>query len=462
MREMFYPKKVAVVGVSLSEDNLARNILRNLLKFKFPGETYAIGAKVGEIYRKPIYTSPLDLPADVDFAAILIPARFVPKTLDDLGRKGVRNALISSGGFGEYSEEGRELGRQVLEVARKWNIRFLGPNCLGISNLDNGLILPFAPMDPAKLLKGPNSIIAQSGGVKMRCMSLFSEEGVGFNKVISIGNKLNVDEVDLLDYLSTDSSTSTILMYLEDIRRGRRLVEVARRCKKPIVLMKANTSPVTADIAKSHTAALASDDSVVDGALRQAGVVRVREIESFIVCAKAFALPPLHGNDIVVISPSGGFAVISADVAGAYGFNLPKLPPQVVANLEKGSRARVIRFTNPVDFGDVYDRGALLYTVETILKDAKVSGMAVTVPTGGGSGGMGFSGPDAEKLLQGIKDISLGVKKPVAAAVFGGQDQLPGMMRAAQFPIFKTINEAVMALAVQRDYYRQREALGLA
>jgi len=458
---MFYPRKVAVVGVSLASDNLARNILRNLLKFKFAGETYAIGAQAGAIYDKPIYTSPLDLPTEVDFAAVLIPARFIPKTLDELGRKGVRRVLISSGGFDEYSDTGVGLGRQVKEIARRHGMRFLGPNCLGITNLDNGLVLPFAPLDPGVLVKGPNSIIAQSGGVKMRCMALFSEEALGFNKIISVGNKLDTDETDLLEYLAGDPATGAIFMYLEDIRRGRELMEVARRCSKPIVVMKANTSPETTDVARSHTAALASDDRVVDGALRQAGIVRVRELESFTTCAKAFALPPCRGNTIVVISPSGGFAVISADVAGGLGFHLPKLEPAVVRELETRSRAHVIRFTNPVDFGDIYDRTAVAYAVQAIIKESQVAGMAVTVPTGGGASGMGFTGPDAEKLLVDIKEMSYRSNKPVAAAVFAGQDQLPAMIKQAGFPIFRTIQEAVHALAISRDYWRGRERLGL-
>jgi acetyltransferase len=457
---MFNPQKVAVVGVSPAPDNLARNILRNLLKFKFAGPVYAIGAQPGEVLGQRIYASALELPTDVDFAAVLIPARFIPKTLDELGRKGVRRVLISSGGFTEYSEAGEDLARQVRDAARRYGIRFLGPNCLGITNLENGLVLPFAPLSPESLVKGPNSIIAQSGGVKMRCMTLFSEEAIGFSKIISVGNKLDTDETDLLEFLADDPATSAIFMYLEDIRRGRALMNVAARCPKPIVIMKANTSPVTADVARSHTAALASDDHVVDGALRQAGVVRVRDLEHFITCAKAFALPPCKGDRIVVISPSGGFAVISADVAGHLGFQLPKLPQPVVQELEARSRAHVIRFTNPVDFGDIYDRSATAYAVQAILKEPGVAGMAVTVPTGGGASGMGFTGADAEQLLLDIKETCLRLNKPVAAAVFAGQEQLPGMTKKSGFPLFRTIQEAVHALAISRDYWRSREVLG--
>ena len=461
MRKLFYPDKVVVVGVSPSPDNLAKNILRNLLKFKFPGEVYAVGNKEGEVYGKRVYASVLDLPADVDMAAILIPARFVPRVLDECGQKGVRRAVISSGGFAEFDEAGRGLQLQLEAVARKRGIRFLGPNCIGITNLHNGLVVPFSPQNPELTVKGSNSVIAQSGGVAMRSGSLFSEAGLGFNKVISIGNKLNIDEVDLLEFLIDDSETRVIFMYLEDIRRGQDLLRVARKSTKPIVVLKSNVNPATADIARSHTAAIAaSDDRVVDGALRQAGVVRVRSLEQFITAAKAFALPRIQGDNIVVISPSGGFAVMSADIAGGLGFRLPRLPEHVVKHLETRSRAGVIKFTNPVDFGDVYDRRATVDVVTELLKLPEVSAMAVTVPTGGGASGMGFTGPDAEKLLMDIRDASFSIGKPVAAAVFAGEDQLPKMIKQARFPLFRTIEEAIQALAIQRDYWRNKEALG--
>ena len=460
MREMFNPKKVAVVGVSPAPDNLARNILRNLYRFGFAGETFAVGPSGGEIYGKPIYLSPLDLPTDVDFAAILIPARFVPQTLDELGQRGVRRALISSGGFDEYSDDGASLGQQVLDVARRHGIRFMGPNCLGITNLENGLVLPFARPDPDAQFKGPNSIIAQSGGVKSLLMSAFSDAKMGYSKVISIGNKLDVDETDLLEFLAEDPATQTIFMYLEDIRRGRDFFQALRRCPKPVVVMKSNTSPESAEVAKSHTAALAGDDAVLNGALRQAGAVRVRQIDDFLMMAKAFSLPPCRGDNLVAISPSGGFAVISSDVARLHGFHLPPIPPEVVTELEERSRAKVIRFTNPIDFGDIYDRSATAYAVEAILKRPEVDAMAVTVPTASG-GAMGFHGPEVERLLMDIRAAAARSAKPVAAAVFAAQDQMPGLIERSGFPIFPSIEEAIRALALQRDYWRNKEALGL-
>ena len=460
MHQMFYPKKVVVVGVSTRPDNMGKNILRNLANFGFQGEVYAVGREAGEIEGKPIYPSPLDLPTPVDFAVLLVPARFIPRALDECGRKGVRRVVISTGGFNEYDRGGEALAREVLAVAERHGIRFIGPNCIGITNLDNGLATPFPVMDHEAAIQGPNSIIAQSGGVKLRLMTLFSQEGLGYNKVASIGNKLDVDEVDLIEFLAGDPSTGVIFAYLEDIRRGRDLVQAIRRSPKPAVIMKANTSPQTADVASSHTAALASDDAVVDGALRQAGAIRVRGLESLITAAKAFALPSCRGDNIVVASPSGGMAVISADIAAASGFRLPALSPRLIEELQRISRAGVVRFTNPIDFGDIHDRKTIIQVILAVLKEPGTDGMALTLPTGSG-GGMGIRLDEAEKLVVQVKEASETAGKPVNVALFGARGEVPQLIKATGYPVFGTIEEAIQGLAIQRDYWRNREALGL-
>ncbi len=411
MRQMFYPERVVVVGVSNRPENMGKNILRNLANFGFQGEVYAVGREAGEIEGKPIYPSPLDLPTEVDFA-------------------------------------------------ERHGIRFLGPNCIGITNLDNGLVTPFPVLDHEAAVNGPNSIVAQSGGVKLRLMALFAQEGLGYNKVVSIGNKLDVDEVDLIEFLAEDPSTRAIFAYLEEVRRGRDLVQAIRRSPKPVVVMKANTSPQAAEVASSHTAALASDDAVVDGALRQAGAIRVRDLESFITAAKAFALPPCRGDNIVVASPSGGMAVISADVTAASGFKLPALSPRLVEELERISRAGVVRFTNPIDFGDIHNREMITRVILAVLEEPGIDGIALTLPTGAG-GGVGIKLDEAKKLVIRVKEASEAADKSVNVALFGTQSEVPQLIKATGYPVFGTIEEAVQGLAIQRDYWRNREALGL-
>lgn len=280
MREILYPNSVAVIGVSEKADNLGRNIVANLVEFGFDGIVYAVGPSGGVIETRRIYRSVGDIPDHIDLAVILTPAKTVPGLMEECGQKGIRWAVIETAGFREYGEQGRLLEEQISQVADKYGIRFVGPNCIGIINMDNGLSVPFTRL--RKLIKiGNVSIISQSGGVGLAAMNIMASEGLGLNKFISVGNMLNISAVDLLETLIEDEGTNLIFMYLESIRNGRRLMEVARRTNKPIVVFKANIGKLGQRIAASHTASLSSDDKVVDAAFHQAGILRVRDATTF-------------------------------------------------------------------------------------------------------------------------------------------------------------------------------------
>jgi len=233
--KIFYPDSVVVIGVSEKADNLAANIIRNLLEFGYSGDVYAVGLQSGEVHNIPILTSVEALPDGVGLAVILTPAATVPGLLDTCGRKGIHRAVIESGGFGEFSEAGRELEEQIREVARRWDIRFVGPNCISVVNVENGLYLPFAILDRQAVKMGPVSVLAQSGGVSITYLLLLSEAGLGANKVVSMGNKADLDEVNYLTYLIEDPGTEIICLYLESIEEGRRLMELAQVIGSPHV-----------------------------------------------------------------------------------------------------------------------------------------------------------------------------------------------------------------------------------
>ncbi|NLF02073.1 MAG: CoA-binding protein, partial [Anaerolineales bacterium] len=272
MHTIFYPESIVVIGVSEREDNLAANIVRNLRAFGYSGALYAVGLRPGVVAGIPIATSVAELPTGIGLAVILTPAATVPGLLDACGAHGIRRAVIETGGFGEYSEAGRQLEAELISVARRWGMRFVGPNCISAINMENGLCLPFIRLDPTAVKRGPVSVLAQSGGVSITYMVLLSEMGLGVNKVVSMGNKSNLDEVDYLNYLLDDPGTRVICLYLESIEDGRRLIELARTAPKPIIVQKANTTTASAQVAFSHTAALASDDRVLSAALAQAGI----------------------------------------------------------------------------------------------------------------------------------------------------------------------------------------------
>ncbi len=202
MDKLFFPESVVVFGVSPVQANLAKYTVMNLGLFKYPGRVYCVGRDDGEVFGKKIYRSVAEIGSTPDLAVFLIPAKDIPEAMEACGKAGIRRCVIQSGGFSEYADSGRSLEQELLDTASRYKMRFTGPNCVGIMNMENGMILPFFPLDPAKMKKGHVSVLAQSGGVVIDCMRLFELDNIGFSKMVSMGNKLNVDENDYLEYLA--------------------------------------------------------------------------------------------------------------------------------------------------------------------------------------------------------------------------------------------------------------------
>lgn len=457
MRQFFYPSSIAVFGVADSRRNLAKNIISNCLEMRFSGEIFPVGRDRGSVFGKEIVTDAESLPTGIDLAVILVPAARVPEVMDLCGRKGIRHAIISTGGYREFQEDDNQDERSLLTVARRYGIRFIGPNCIGVICTNSGLCTPFNPLEPTHMKKGSVSIIAQSGGVATQLSYQFSDEHVGFSKIISAGNKLDLDEIDLMKYLMEDDDTDQIHLYLESIENGRELVELARKSTKPVVIFKANVSQTSAKVAKSHTAALANNDSVVDGALKQAGIVRVQDIHDMAVCARALSLPPLKGDRLVVISLSGGFSVILGDACEEYGFQCPELPVQLLDEIEGFRRAGVIRMSNPMDFGDVHDISALMFAVDRCLSLDHVDGLILSFTYNPNAAAMFSNGTDLKaQLLNFLGSVCRKYDKPVGLSFFAETRYIDDFKRMNIFPVFTDPIESVRALRMSRDYWWRR------
>jgi acyl-CoA synthetase (NDP forming) len=215
MDKIFYPNSIAVIGVSERPTNMGRNIVANLLDFGYKGEIHVVGQREGVVFGQRIRTSIEELPQGIDLAVILTPAPTVPDLMDACGRQGIRRVVIESGGFGEFSAKGQELSERLRAVARKWGIRFVGPNCISVINMDSGVCLPFVRLQHHTLKKGRVSVVSQSGGITIVYTGLFSSAGLGISKAISMGNKLDLDETDYLAYLLADEDTDIICLHLE-------------------------------------------------------------------------------------------------------------------------------------------------------------------------------------------------------------------------------------------------------
>ncbi len=447
MREIFYPTSVAVIGVSEKPDNLGRNIVGNLVEYGFKGVVYAVGPSGGTIETRRIYHSVEDIPDMVDMAVIMTPAPTVPGILEACGRKGVRRVVIQTAGFREYDEGGQAIEKEIDRVAAQYGIRFVGPNCIGVINMENGLCVPFPRL--RKFIKtGDVSVISQSGGVGMAVLNLMANEGLGLNKFVSVGNMQNLDAEDMLEYLISDPGTRVIFIYLESMRNGRRLMELARQSPKPVMIFKSNIGRLGQKIAMSHTASLTSDDRVVDAAFYQAGILRVRDATSLGNSLKILELPPMRGNRLAVISRSGGHAVITADACELSGFQLAHFSESFLREIEKHFRASVIKLTNPLDLGDLFDLNVYAQIAEQTLQLEEVDGIVF----------LHTALSEAENrttrmLLERIMELVKKYDKPVAFYVSTSAQEVVNLKANYPFPIFTQVVETVRALEMSYAVY---------
>jgi acyl-CoA synthetase (NDP forming) len=449
MREIFYPSTVAVIGVSSKPTNLGRNIVANLVEYGFNGIVYAVGPSGGMIETRRIYHSVGDIPDHIDLAVILTPAQTVPTILDECGQKGIRWAIIETAGFREYTDEGGQLEDEISRVADEYGIQFVGPNCIGAMNMENGLCVPF-PRLKKFVKQGEVSMITQSGGVGMSALNLMANEGLGLNKFVSVGNMLKIDAEDMLEYLITDEGTGLIFMYLESIRDGRRLMEIARKSPKPVVIFKANIGELGKNIAQSHTASLTSDDKIVEAAFHQAGIIRVNSATTFGNNLKILGLPPMRGENLAIISRSGGHAVMAADATELAGFNLAHFPDSFLREIENHFRASVIRLTNPLDLGDLFDLNVYAQIVEQTLQLEGVDGIVF----------LHTSLSDAEnqtsrKLLDRMIELVDKYDKPVAYYISAAAEEVNYLKQNYDFPIFTQVVETIRALEMSYHYHVQ-------
>lgn len=451
MKNFFYPERVAVVGVSPSPSNLARAIVYHLIEFRYTGKIYLVGPKGGSFMDHPIYPTIAHIPDQVDLAAILTPAPTLPEIMEMCGQKGIKRVVIESAGFSELGDEKKGLEQQLVTIAEKYGIRFIGPNCIGVINMENGLATPFMPFRN-DFSVGPLSIISQSGGVGGALLNELATDNLGFNKFASIGNKLDTDENDLLEYFLKDGGTEIVFLYLEGIADGRRLMEISFGSSKPILAHKSNTSEASTRIARSHTGSLSASEEVVNAAFRQCGIHRVDDMNSTLTAIRAHTLPPMRGNRLAVISRSGGHAVVAADAVAKYGFVLEPFPEDFLRMVESRLRAGVIRLGNPMDLGDLFDFDLFHQIVNDTLAREDIDGMLVVLNYNGI-----FFEENSRNLVGKIKDICLQRKKPVALCVVTtGEEWRLNRRNHPGFPMFTEPEEAAKALAISRDFCHRK------
>ena len=441
---LFNPKAIAVVGASTKLHTVGNDLLQNLVNHKFTGAIYPINPKATEILGLKTYPNLTGLPGPVELIAVAVPATSVLDVVKQAKSIGVKAMVLLSAGFKETGEEGAELEKQLTDAVREAGIALIGPNCLGVINADPKIRLnaTFARKMPQP---GKLGFISQSGALCTSVLDYAEERQIGFSKFVSFGNKADINEVDLLNYLAEDEETRVIAMYLEDISNGKEFIKTARKVfwkrGKPMICLKSGRSPEGAKAVSSHTGSLAGSDSVYDAILHQSGIQRLDTISELFDYAALYTTQPLSkGNRLGIITNAGGPGIMATDAAIRAGLKLAKLSDKTKNKLRECLPAAAA-FGNPVDvIGDAHaDRYRA--AVRTVLEDPDVDmGLVILTPQ---------SMTEIEDTARIIPEAVKGLDKPVVASFMGASAIAEGakILRDGGIPNYSFPEDAVFALS---------------
>ena len=444
--KLLNPSSIAIIGASNVPHKVGNNVVKNLLDYGFRGRIYPINLKEPTILGLKAYKSVLDVPDSIDLAVVAIPARFVPAAVEECGRKGIPFVVVISAGFGELGEEGKHLEEELLRVAKLHNVRVLGPNCLGIINLSDNVNASFSSIMPHK---GNIAFISQSGALCSSILSLSVEEDFGFSKFISIGNKIDIDESDLLEYLGKDPNTQVVLLYLESIRDGRRFLQVACEVvkQKPIILVKGGVTEAGAKAVSSHTGSMAGEDAVFDAALKQCGVIRVECLDELFDAAEIFSkVTRVKNENLLILTNGGGLGVITVDSCAKRGIRLAQLSESSISQLSTllPGHANV---GNPLDIIGDADAKRFEHSLRIVLRDKNV-GMVLVIVT---PQSMTEIVETAEVIIKLVKSA----KKPIITNFIGKERRMKiaqELLNDSGIPNFEFPEMAINAIRMLTTY----------
>ena len=348
--KFFEPRSIVVIGASATPQKPGHEVIRNILANGYAGSLYLVNPKGEEILGMKAFSSIADLPEGIDLAVVILPAQLNPQAVRDCAARGIRAIVLAAGGFSEVDEKGEQLQEDLIRVIRETGARVLGPNTSGHTSTPHRFTSSFFPL--GKIPRGPISYIAQTGNFATHTMRYIATgENFGVARVIGLGNKVDIEESEVLEYLAEDGETKAIFIYLESFKKPKRFIEIARRVtkKKPVILLKGGSTPEGAKAAVAHTAAMATEDRLIDGALRQAGVVRIHKYSHLFQAAKALASMPLpKGNRVSFLAPSGAMLVVLSDLCMSLGLQVPDFEESTRKRLQEMSLP-IVRMRNPVD-----------------------------------------------------------------------------------------------------------------
>ena len=445
LNKMFKPESVAVIGASNTPGKVGYIIVDNLINDGFEGEIYPVNPRGGEILGKTAYENIKDVPGKVDLAIITIPSPFVNTAVKECGECGIENMVVITAGFKEVGEEGAKLEEELVSLGKEYGINIIGPNSLGITDSHTPLNGSFSQMMPPK---GNMAFISQSGAMMVAIIDWSIASGIGFSKVISLGNKAGVSEIELLQYLAEDDETNVIICYLESISDDEDFVRTMRETahKKPIIVLKSGSSSAGAEAASSHTGALAGSDLAFDTAFRQSGILRVETMAELFDLGLAFSKAPLpRGDNVAIITNAGGGGVLTVDAMEKAGLKLVQFDEETTAKLkecvtEEGSAK------NPIDVLGDAPVSRYKESLEIVLSQDEVDSIIVMVcPT---------ASADPDGIANAILEESKEFDKPIVVVNMGGPsfENANNLLRENGVPTYVFPETAVTALKAMTQY----------
>jgi len=450
---LFEPRSVAVIGASKDPEKWGYLMSESLIESGYKGDIYLINVKGGVVCGRETYRSISDIESPVDLAVIGIPARFVPDAIRECVEKGVKAVIIVSAHFSEYSEEGKEIEKEMVEMAHRGGTRIVGPNCLGVynSSIDLNTILATFP-------RGHFAFLTQSGNCGLEVNYFAKKRGLGFSKFVSLGNQIDILFHEYLDYIKDDPDTRVILLYMEGLKDGREFLRIAKETtkSKPMIAIKVGTSSAGARSAMSHTGSLAGSNEVYAASFKQAGIVRVQNSDELLDVGEILAKCPIpKGNKIAILANGGGTATMAADAAERYNLKVPVLSKETQEKVKEVIAAAALHSSkNPIDFADDADIWAWERFPEILLQDKEIDGLVMVGGYGGYTDIWPAWKPIWEEMAYKISELPQKYNKPliVHSMFHGDKPKSLETFSSEGIPVYGNVERAMKCMGVLADY----------
>lgn len=448
MDKFFNPKSIAIIGASHHSEKLGYQVLENLIRAGFKGKIYPVNPQSGRILNLDVYPSVTRISDEIDLAVVIVPAKIVPEVLSECVKKHIPYAIVISAGFSEIGAKGKILQDEITDVIIKSSpLRVLGPNCLGIINTSNNLNTTFAA---PQITKGNVAAVFQSGALGVALLDWAKTYEFGFSKFISLGNKIDLEESEILKYLENDEETKIIAMYLEQISNPKKFLQVAREvaAKKPVIILKGGTTKIGAHAAFSHTAAMVTPYLLNRAIFAQANLIVAQTIEEMLSFIQLLSCePPARENKLGIITNAGGPAIITADIASRLGVQLPPVNPKIISKIRK-ALPEISENTNPLDLTGEALAESYKTALAAFVEDPSIASILVILTP--------QTMTEIDKTAQVLASFA-NIAKPIVASFLGDRMVASGIeiLRKAKVPHYSDPEDAVKSLTKVTNYWKK-------